>query len=264
MAESSQIAAFGQLRESHQRLERLVDTIGREGLQGPSACSQWSVGQVVAHLGSGAEIALAALRAGVAGSTEPVADETMQQLWADYDALDDDAAATRSMAANAVLVEAFEALTPAQLADAHVPFVMGPVPVAVFAAFRLSEHAVHTWDIEVTRDDDAELDVASSAIILENVVTPLIGRLARSSSPDVRVVAVQLADLGTTLRLELGDPVELVEGASTTAADGSLMISTPGFVRLVYGRLDPQHTPDDLAVTGAVSLDQLRQTFPGF
>lgn len=264
MPESSQIAAFGQLRESHQRLERLVADIGREGLQGPSACSEWSVGQVVAHLGSGAEIALAALRAGVAGSTEPVAEETMQQLWADYDALDDDTAASRSLDANAALVEAFEALTPAQLADAQIPFMMGPVPVATFAAFRLSEHAVHTWDIEVIRDDDAELDVASSAIILEHVVTPLIGRLARPSDPVAKEIEVRLADLGTTLRLHIGDPVALRGDASTTAPDGSLMISTPGFVRLVYGRLDPRRTPDDLAVTGAVSLDQLRQTFPGF
>ncbi len=42
------------------------------------------------------------------------------------------------------------------------------------------------------------------------------------------------------------------------------MISTPAFVRLVYGRLDPQPAPDTVTVTGAVSLDQLRKIFPGF
>lgn len=264
MPEPAQIAAFDRVRESHQHLERLIDAIDEDGLRGPSACSRWSVGQVVAHLGSGAEIALAALRAGVAGSSEPVADETMQRLWADYDALDGGAATTRSLAANAVLVEAFEALTAAQSAEVRVPFMMGPVPVATFAAFRLSEHAVHTWDIEVIRDGEAELDVASSAIILDNVVTPLIGRLARPPGSAANGIDVRLVDLGRTMRLELGDPVALLDDTSTTPGDGSLTISTPEFVRLVYGRLDPQRTADTLTVTGAASLDQLRQTFPGF
>ena len=263
MPGSSQVEVFSQLRSSHQRLEQLVDAIDSGGLHQPSACSQWSVGQVVAHLGSGAEIALEALRAGLAGSTEPVAEETMQRLWAEYDTLDAVPAASRSMTANATLVEAFENLTPVQLADARVPFMMGPVPTATFAAFRLSEHAVHTWDVDVTRDGDAELDVASAAVILENVATPLIGRLGRPSDPAVDL-DVRLTDRGTTMRLELGDPVTIREDASTTAADGSLVISTPGFVRLVYGRLDSQRTPDDVSVTGTVSLDGLRETFPGF
>lgn len=157
-----------------------------------------------------------------------------------------------------------DALTAAQLAEVRVPFVVGPLPVAAFAAFRLSEHAVHTWDIEVTRDGEAELDVASSAIILENLVKPLIGRLARPSGSAAKGIDVRLADLGRTLRLELGDPVALLDDASTAAADGSVMISTPAFVRLVYGRLDPQRTPETHTVTGAVSLDQLREILPGF
>lgn len=264
MASSSQVAVIGQLTESHQRLGQLLHDMGSEVLHTRSACSQWSVGQVVAHLGSGAEIALEALRAGVAGSVEPVADETMRRLWADYDALADDAAAGRAMAANAALVEAFEALTAAQLGEVRVPFFVGPVPVPTFAAFRLSEHAVHTWDIEVTRDGAAELDVASSAIILENVVKPLIGRLARPSGSAAKGIDVRLADVGRVLRLELGDPVVLLDDTSTVAADGSLMISTPAFVRLVYGRLDPTSTPATAAMTGAVSLDELRAIFPGF
>lgn len=262
MGAPSRLAVFDQLSESHQRLERILDDIDRDELHAPSACAQWSVGQVVAHLGSGAEIALDALRAGVAGSVDPVADETMQQLWADYDALGDDAVIDRSRTANAALIETFAALTVTQLAEVRVPFFVGPVPVASFAAFRLSEHAMHTWDIEVTRHSSAELDAASSAIILENVVQPLIGRLAHPSAADDKRLDVRLDDVGRTLRLELGYPVTIVDDDPSATADGSLIISTPAFVRLVYGRLDPQ--PDTITVTGAVSLDELRKIFPGF
>lgn len=264
MPTPSQLAVIDQLSESHQRLERLLDDIGRDALQRPSACSQWSVGQVVAHLGSGAQIALGALRSGVAGSIEPLADEAMQRRWADYDALTDGAAVGRSLTANAALIEAFEALTVTQLTEVRVPFFAGPVPVATFAAFRLSEHAVHTWDIEVTRHDAAELDIASSAIILENVIKPLIGRLERPSNAAEKRIDVHLVDVGRTLRLELSDPVALLDEASPAIADGSLMISTPAFVRLVYGRFDPQSALKTATVTGAVSLDQLRKIFPGF
>ena len=34
------------------------------------------------------------------------------------------------------------------------------------------------------------------------------------------------------------------------------------FLRLVYGRLDPEHSPD-VDLTGAVALDDLRGVFPG-
>ena len=35
-------------------------------------------------------------------------------------------------------------------------------------------------------------------------------------------------------------------------------------LRLVYGRLDPDHTPPVEVLTSDVDLDLLRQTFPGF
>lgn len=263
MASSPHIAVFSQLRESHERLERLLNDKGGQGFSARSACSQWSVGQVVAHLGSGAEIASEALRSGVAGSIDPLAARTMRGLWAAYDALGDNAAADRAMAANEDLIEAFEALTTTQLADVRIPFFVGPVTVANFAAFRLSEHAVHTWDVEAA-GGAAELDVASSAIILESVVKPLIGRLARPVDTAPKQVDVRLTDVGRMLRLTLGDPVALLDDPSIAPADGLLMISTPGFVRLVYGRLNQRRTPEASAVTGSVSIDELRATFPGF
>jgi hypothetical protein len=45
------------------------------------------------------------------------------------------------------------------------------------------------------------------------------------------------------------------------AAAASLVLPAEAFIRLVYGRLDPEHTPE-LAVVG-IDLDELRRAFPG-
>ena len=264
MAESSQLPVINQLGESHRRLGALLDQIGPQGLSGPSACSDWSIGRVVAHIGSGAEIASGALKAGLAGSSEALADDVMQKVWAEYDALGDEPASARGQVANGALVEAFEALSETELADVRVPFFIGPVPVATFGGFRLSEHAVHTWDVEVAADPAAELDPTSATIIFDNVVKALIGHLARPLESGPVSVDVQLSDVGRNLRLEVGESVSFDDVESGGNADGSLVIPTAAFVRLVYGRLGPEQTPDSVEATGSVSLDQLRQIFPGF
>jgi hypothetical protein len=50
---------------------------------------------------------------------------------------------------------------------------------------------------------------------------------------------------------------------SWSAADDHVDLEIPAesFVRLVYGRLDPSHTP---SVVGDHHLDELRRNFPGF
>ena len=46
--------------------------------------------------------------------------------------------------------------------------------------------------------------------------------------------------------------------------DATLEIPAESWLRLVAGRLAPEHTPAGVSATGAVTLDQLRQIFPGF
>jgi hypothetical protein len=62
--------------------------------------------------------------------------------------------------------------------------------------------------------------------------------------------------------LRVGDEVELTP-RQDGPADGELRIPAEAFLRLVYGRLDPDHTPPATEITGSVSLDDLRQVFPG-
>ncbi|MBI1843542.1 MAG: maleylpyruvate isomerase N-terminal domain-containing protein [Actinobacteria bacterium] len=271
---SSNPVVMERLRVSERRLAGLVDGLDEEALGTASACSAWSVGRVMAHLGSGAEIALAGLHAGLVGSTESVPAEVTQALWAKYDALGESEATARSLQANAALVDAFEALSPSELADVRVPFFMGPVPVTSFASFRLAEHVVHTWDVEVTRHPDVELDPVSAGIILDMVLTPLVGRLARPPRWPAKRVLVRLSDSDAAMTLVLGDPVtiedDMPDGGESDGrepgrpSDAIAIMTTGAFIRLAYGRLDRTRTPESVGVSGSVSLDELREIFPGF
>ena len=58
------------------------------------------------------------------------------------------------------------------------------------------------------------------------------------------------------------DPVSLEAAGDTTAETAALTLPAASLVRLVYGRLDPAHTPDQ--IQGSEHLDVLRTAFPGF
>ena len=64
---------------------------------------------------------------------------------------------------------------------------------------------------------------------------------------------------GRDLALELG-PEAVALTASEPETDPDLQLPAEAFIRLVYGRLDPDHTP---AVKGRDLLVSLRQAFPG-
>lgn len=255
---------IAQLRSSHDRLVRELDTLGAAGLAEPSACSEWSVGRVVAHLGSGAEIASMTLEAALAGSDQGAGRDAMERVWQHYDALDAAAATEQSISANETLLGRLESLTPEQRETLVVPFFSSPQPLPIFGAFRLAEHAVHTWDVAVARDPANELAPEMAQIVLDAVVAPMVRRLASDPAPGASVVGVHLSDTGRRLVLELEPTVGLRPPRPGEAPEARLDISTAAFVRLVYGRLDAAHTPDSVAPSDAAVLDQLRLTFPGF
>jgi len=260
----SDSTVIAQLVESHERLARVLDQVGKEGLESPSACSDWTIGRTVAHIGSGAEIAQAGLAIGLAGGTSPVENAAMQAVWSAYDALDDSTATDRAMIANQSLLDAFAALSPTELRDVRVPFFTGPVPVSMFASFRLSEHAVHVWDVEVMNDPGAVLDPAAATTIFGSVVSALIGRLATVSALPVELLEVVVDNPERHLGLSLADPVGVADWSTDSSTEAVLTTTMDAFVRLVYGRLSPEHTPGSTSIVGPVSLDELRAMFKGF
>jgi hypothetical protein len=77
-------------------------------------------------------------------------------------------------------------------------------------------------------------------------------------------VYVRTTDPGREFVLEL-----TADHASLTAVDAAPTDSTArldlpaeALVRLIYGRLDPDHTPDGVQAEG-IDLDVLRRSFPG-
>ncbi|HTD49062.1 MAG TPA: hypothetical protein VK771_00595, partial [Acidimicrobiia bacterium] len=58
------------------------------------------------------------------------------------------------------------------------------------------------------------------------------------------------------------EPGNVTFSPAASSTDPNLTMPAEGLIRLVYGRLDPAHTPT--SVTGdAGALDQLRKVFPG-
>jgi hypothetical protein len=62
--------------------------------------------------------------------------------------------------------------------------------------------------------------------------------------------------------LVIGEKAELADRPAD--ADAVLTLPAESWLRLVSGRLAPARTPDGVSVSGAITLEQLRQIFPGY
>jgi uncharacterized protein (TIGR03083 family) len=250
------------LRSEHDGLAGIVPALSADQLTGPSGSSEWTVADVLSHLGSGAEITLAGLRAAVGEADEPGPDFN-QSVWDRWNALGPQQQATGAIAANQALIEALEAVPE----DRHetllvTTFLPEPVPLASFAALRLSEVAQHTWDVRVGLDPAATLADGSAEVLAEHLgggLGFLLGFIGKAKeAPEHAVVEVS----GTPYRIVIDESVRFTtESLPVTATFAGRLESV---LRLLYGRLSPEHTPSGTTVTGNISLDDLRAVFPGF
>jgi uncharacterized protein (TIGR03083 family) len=248
------------LRTSHDRLAGLVAGISEETANRISYCSDWTIAQVLSHIGSGAEIGRAWLTAAIE-HTEPIGQDELKLIWDKWNKRAPLEQVTEAIAADAALVEAYEAATDQQLADAHIK-LFGVLDLDGFgmAKFRLPEAAVHTWDVEVTLDPAAR--ILPSAV--ELIIDALAFGLPWTSKPQGRAWSITVETTGPsrTFTLTSGDAVSLTEGAAPDG-DGVLRLPAEAFLRLTYGRLD-EGNADGAELTGSVTLAELRATFPGF
>ena len=256
-------ASIAALRSTHDELAGLVRGLTDEQLLAPSGSSQWPVAQVLSHLGSGAEISAATLRGAVEGSGRP-ADGFNQSVWDRWNALSPREQADGYLAADAVLVQAVESLTPEQRAGLSVDlgFLPAPVPVATYAGMRLNEAAQHSWDVRVAFDEEATIDDATARLLVDHLADGLGFLLGFTAKADRAPTPARVRLTGVEHDLSLGDAVALVPvgGEPTATLEGS----ADAVARLVSGRLTPAHTPVDVRVSGAVTLEDLRRVFPGY
>jgi uncharacterized protein (TIGR03083 family) len=250
------------LRSEHDTLASTVSALSPEQLTGPSGASEWTIADVLSHLGSGAEITLAGLRAAL-GEAEPPAADFNQSVWDRWNALGPQDQAAGWLASDAALVTALEAVPEERYDDIAVKmFLPEPIPLAGFAGMRLSETVQHGWDVRAGVDPAATLAEPSAALLAEHLaggLSFLLGFIGKPAAVSEHTV-VEISK--TPYRIVVDDQARLTtEDLPATATFTGQLESA---VRLLAGRLTPKHTPSSIDVTGNVTLDELRAAFPGF
>ncbi|HUB72084.1 MAG TPA: maleylpyruvate isomerase family mycothiol-dependent enzyme [Acidimicrobiales bacterium] len=254
------------LRASHDALVSLVSGFSSEDLDKESYCKGWDVSQLLSHIGSGAEIALTNLERALA-QEEPLGRDDFPVIWSRWNALNPREKASQCVVWDRRYVSVLEGLDDATLKDLRVKFLTMSFDVAGAVGLRLAEHALHSWDVAVTFDPQAEVLGSSAALVLERLPFTverackpgdLRGRVeVKTVRPDKHFVLT----VGETAKLE-----EVGDGAPppTGPYDGTVQLPSAALARLVSGRLDPEHTPTGVKAAGKIGLDELRSVFPGF
>jgi Mycothiol maleylpyruvate isomerase N-terminal domain len=206
------------LRASHDRLAATVANLDGERLTGSAYPSEWSIAQVLSHLGSGAEIMALAFDAALAGTPAP------------------------GREANAPIWDRWNARTPV-------------------------EQAAQGIDIDrqfVALDPTATIGAQAVPFVVDGL--GLVARFTGKGRDLRTVVQVDTTEPARSFVLTLGETVTLDPEPQEPIPDGfalaELSLPAEAFIRLVYGRLDPDHTPAATSVSG-LTLDDLRRVFPG-
>jgi uncharacterized protein (TIGR03083 family) len=252
------------LRQSHDRLAKLVQPMTPEQVRAQSYDTDWNVAQVLSHLGSGAEISLLTLP-GALGEAEPAGRDAFPPVWAVWNAKGPDEQAADALVSDEKHVQTLEALTDEQLAAIDMDFFgMMRLDAVGVVRMRLSEHAMHTWDVEVTGDPDATVQKAAVELLIDSMPQFVARRVGQSPAGPFSV-RITTTDLARDYLLTAGDSVTITDwpGEPSGGDVPHLTMPAEALLRLFYGRLDPEHTPSS-AAGDAATLDKLRLTFPGF
>jgi uncharacterized protein (TIGR03083 family) len=246
------------LRHSHETLQAVAGPLGAGQLERRSYASQWSIAQVLSHLGSQAEIFSLLLDAGLAGQ-DPPGQDAFPPIWEAWNAKSPDNQAADALRADHAVTVRLESLDDTQRDRLHLHAFGMDLDTTGLARIRLGEHAVHTWDIAVALDPTATV-APDAVVLLVDTLGQLVTWTAKPRGKRRRL-RVSTSSPVRHYMLDIGETVTLMptEGNSIRP---ELALPAEAFVRLVYGRLDPAHTPPVEATR--VDLDELRQVFPGF
>jgi uncharacterized protein (TIGR03083 family) len=251
------------LRDSQQQLAALAGSLTPEQVRARSYCSDWSVAQLLSHVGSGAEIGLLMLP-GALGEGEQASREAFQPVWDRWNAKTPDEQAADALTADDDQVSALEALTDEQLAKISLPFFGMNLDAVGLVRLRLGEHALHTWDLAVMLDPAATVSADAVSLLIDNVPQFLAPRLGQAPAEPF-AVRIRTTGPERDYLLATADSVVLTDypADGTDTPVGEVTMPAEALLRLAYGRLDPAHTP--ASVTGSeADLVVLRSIFPGF
>lgn len=262
-------SALSALSDSHDRLAAAAAAAAKasganetaDGVTGPSYCTDWSIAQVLSHLGSGAEIFGLNVEAGLHGRPAP-GQEQYQHIWDVWNAKSPQDQARDGVAEDGELVEQLAALTPEQRLSWRLDFFGTERDLLGALLLRLSEHIMHTWDVEVMVNQQAMLPGDASGLALD-FLPELVAYVGKPTGEELRVhVTTEHPERSFELAIGPDSVVLAKAGPEPAAGDATLRLPAEAFARLLTGRLDPEHTPAVQA--RGLDLDQLRAVFPGF
>jgi uncharacterized protein (TIGR03083 family) len=258
MGERSTSEILAVLRSTHERLAAAFESLGEEELTRQSYDDEWSIAQVASHLGSGTEIFGHHLAAGAAG--EPADDGINEAIWDAWNAKQPAEQVRDAVAGISTFLDAAEAL-PDDVRDRWRLSLFGlDLDLAGFLAMRLNEQALHTWDVTVALDAGSTL-TSEAADLVADGLPAIVGWAAKPSDEQVSVEVLTTSP-ERAFHLDLGPGGASLTPSLVDTSAPTLTMPTEAFVRLVYGRLDPEHTPSSVSANG-VDLDVLRASFPG-
>jgi uncharacterized protein (TIGR03083 family) len=246
------------VRMSHDRLATLVSGLDADGLRRQSYDKDWTIAQVLSHLGSQAEIFSLFLDAGLTGR-EPPAQAAFGPIWDVWNARSPEEQASEGLAANEALISRVESLSPQQLAAFRLALFGMDLDAAGLLRMRLSEHAPHTWDIAVALDPAARIAPDAVELLIDGL-PQMAARIGKQSGHPA-VIAITATGPARRFTLDTGG-VSMSPGDGE--APGSLELTAEALVRLVYGRLDDSALATGEVRTVNVSLPDLQAVFPGF
>ena len=245
------------LGQSVELLRQIQQDLPPDKVEAQAYPTEWTVADVFSHLGSGAVI-LGRLFQDARDGSEPDP-EFNQSVWDEWNAKAPESQVRDAPVADLALLQALEDTDEAARAAFQLSFGPFDLDFDGFAALRLGEHALHTWDVAVALDPAATLSPPSTDVLIGT-----LGRIAGftgkpTGSERTLHVVTSAPERGFTVAIGT-DALELTSGDPVASPD--LGLPSEAFIRLVYGRLDPAHTP---AVTGSEAiLGDLRTAFPGF
>jgi uncharacterized protein (TIGR03083 family) len=246
------------LRNSRERLVEIATPLTAEQVREQSYDTEWSIAQVLSHIGTGSIFFKLILDAGLAGEPAPGID-AIQPVWDEWNAKTPDDQARDAIAADGELMAAFEGLDQQQRDDWQLEFFGLSRDLAGLLQMRLGEHSLHTWDIVVALDPKAQL-LPDAVDVLIDALAPLVARAGNPLDYQL-VVGIETEEPARNFVLTVdADGATLEPLDARFEADSLLALPAESFIRLVYGRLDVEHAPP--GVDDPI-LETLRTVFTG-
>lgn len=202
-------------------------------------CPGWTVNDVVVHLVSAAQ--MFDQQAGDRPIDGSQWIEVRSRRMAANAALSPSELRARYADTDEALVNTFKRLTPEQLQAKRTHPVLGELPVQQYLGMRISEAAVHGWDIQAALDQNATFQSPAIA----SVLPPLVNAWPAWFDAD------KIAGMTRTYRFLVGDPMNhdhtlrIADGNATWAQDGTpgdvtMTLDAGDFLLLISGRLSSE------------------------